>query len=162
MVSAAYLFLVTSLTFNVEKITAGASIDPFSKSYWEEAMHSSSTAMNPPRAPLNAMKSTSLGLNGPNNPVKMFPGLDHSKPTTGRPKVARVKVPHKPILADDMPAFRQAVAGSNLTKIGLVEVLHKQFPKNSRIAVQSMIEAIATRIGPTKEKRWVLNENLPA
>ena len=58
-----------------------------------------------------------------------------------------------------LPAFKDAVSGSSLTKLGLVEILKQKFPKCPKDAIKNTLEAIAARQG-TKEadKKWVLIE----
>ena len=57
--------------------------------------------------------------------------------------------------------FKKAVQGSDMTKVGLVEVLKKQFPKQSKDVLKDTLDAVAERIGgKLAEKRWVLREGV--
>jgi chromatin assembly factor 1 subunit A len=119
--------------------------------------------MEPPRKPLDSLKSTNANLTCPGNkPVKMFgtpnptcPYLSHTQGS--HQQDSSFKPPKKLVSAEDMPAFRQAVAGSELSKIGLIEVLNKQFPKISKATIKATLECIAVRRGHKEaEKRWVV------
>jgi chromatin assembly factor 1 subunit A len=114
--------------------------------------------MEPPRLPLNAIKFTSAGMNSPNNqPAKLFGAFDLNKPATQ--SCSTVKPPKKLFPMEDMPAFIKAVKGSELSKIGLIEVLNKQFSKISKSTIKYTLETMAKRVGSKEaEKRWVLIE----
>jgi chromatin assembly factor 1 subunit A len=92
------------------------------------------------------MKTTSVNVNGilpiSNKPVKSFFGIDSPKSSP-----------------DDLPAFKQAIVGSDLSKVGLIEVLKKQFPGRPAAAIKSTLEQVARRGRPgekEKDKRWLL------
>jgi chromatin assembly factor 1 subunit A len=108
-------------------------IDPFSTAYWRKAQQTAKQpAMQPPRLPLsnlNPNRSPSMtppsvkGEDAQNSDVLCQPST-HVKTqsmaatTTGKPlKLAP---------DDVLPAFKQAVVGSDLTKAGLVEILKKR------------------------------------
>lgn len=58
-----------------------------------------------------------------------------------------------------MPAFKQEIEGSNLSKVGLIEVLKKKFPGRSGAMIKSTLEIVAKRVGAKEaDKRWVLIE----
>lgn len=53
--------------------------------------------------------------------------------------------------------FKQAIVGSNLTKMGLCEILKVKFPKQKKDAIKDTLEALAERVGAkAAEKKWVL------
>lgn len=115
--------------------------------------------MHPPRLPLNPMKGTSAHINGPSaKTVKMF-GLTapaSSKSSSATPGKAASSGSKKLVAPDEMPAFKLAVQGSELSKLGLIEVLNKQFPKSSKGCIKNTLEAFAKREGGKEaEKRWV-------
>ncbi|KAL5422353.1 hypothetical protein PMIN04_004774 [Paraphaeosphaeria minitans] len=132
-------------------------IDPFSDSYWAPEVPSSrasiqaltkgdqsSGSMNPPRLPLTTRPVNVSGLintlNGPSPALGAKPG-----------KAKRM------IDASLLPAFKAEVAGSDLTKIGMIEALKKKFPKVPKDAITNTLTDVAQRIGPSAaEKRWVL------
>ncbi|KAL8847914.1 MAG: hypothetical protein Q9221_007045 [Calogaya cf. arnoldii] len=61
-----------------------------------------------------------------------------------------------PEIMDD---FKRAVDGSDLTKVGLIEILKKQFPKQSKDAIKDTLGTIAERVGPNgKDRRWVVKD----
>ncbi|KAJ4346745.1 chromatin assembly factor-I (CAF-I) p90 subunit [Didymosphaeria variabile] len=135
-----------------------APIDPFSDSYWtpEIPVARASMAavikgeqpirsMNPPRLPLGTRPVNGL-INTLNGPQKASPAFDTK---TGKPK--------RMIDANLLPAFKAEVAGSDLTKIGMIEALKKKFPKVPKDAITNTLTDVAQRIGPSAaEKRWVL------
>lgn len=60
---------------------------------------------------------------------------------------------------EDWASFKEEVQGSNLSKIGLIEVLKKKFPKATAGMVKVTLEAVAQRVGKKEsEKRWVVIE----
>lgn len=108
--------------------------------------------------PLNAIKSTNAGMNGPNNkPAHLFGTIDTKKSATQCSSAAHH--PKKLVSMEDMPAFKDAVHGNELSKLGLIEVLNKQFSKISKSTIKYTLETIAKRVGNKEaEKRWVLIE----
>lgn len=137
-----------------------ASIDPFSTAYWvqEPVLSSLSTSsedvkvatkqgtMNPPRLPL-----ASRPVNGLLNTLNM---ASAPVPPTSNAKAVK---PKRMIPSEDLAAFRSAIEGRDLTKLGMIEALKKEFPKVPKDAITNTLTAIAQRVGPSeKEKRWVL------
>lgn len=117
--------------------------------------------MEPPRIPLNAIKSTNAGIKGASIiTLKNSSTSDINKPA-GQ-EVSSAQLSKKLVPQDDMPAFRQAIEGNgHLSKIGLVEVLNKQFSKISKSTIKATLEIIAKRVGTKEvEKRWVLCDNV--
>jgi chromatin assembly factor 1 subunit A len=149
------------------------SIDPFSNSYWAPAP--SVTTMEPPRIPLNTIKNTSVNFNTSSaisKPVKQFftPASEVLKSQSsspvllGLPPQLQAQPPKnkdtklKKLLADsDMDAFKQAIDGSDLSKVGLIEVLKKKFPGRPAASIKATLEVVARREGKKEvEKRWAL------
>lgn len=148
------------------------SIDPFSTTYWDPVpvRHSS---MEPPRIPLNAMKSTALNT-APKTVKPFFPNSESSKSspsplshpstsststgkTTKDPKQPKDTKPKKLVPDEDMPAFKAAIEGSDLSKVGLTEVLKKKFPGKPAAMIKATLETVAKRVGVKEaDKRWVL------
>jgi chromatin assembly factor 1 subunit A len=133
--------------------------------------------MDPPRIPLNTMKTTSANFNGhitTSKTVKPFfttatdvlksssptlapPQTAPPHPKPGRPstKPAKDQKPKKLLAQDDMPAFCAAVQGSDLSKVGLIEVLKKRFPGRPAAAIKATLEAVGKREGVKEaDKRW--------
>lgn len=62
-----------------------------------------------------------------------------------------------------MEAFKQAIQGNNLSKVGLVEVLKKKFPGRTAASIRDTLEAVAVRglkSQKESEKKWVLIEDI--
>lgn len=105
-------------------------IDPYSTTYWQprprevsQAQWVIHTPMDPPRIPLTH-------ISRPNN-VKNAPSMSETlKVPTARSELLMPakpsRAPKRLIAVDILEAFKNAVAGSDLTKAGLVEVLKKQ------------------------------------
>lgn len=147
-------------------------IDPYSTNHWSdlgktspkkrEKVSSTQSVMQPPRLPLMAVdgnsgtlmpcstvQSQSATLTATENTV---PGVKLGANGTSKSGKAL-----KMIEADLLPVFRDAVSGSPLTKLGLIEVLKQQFHKCSKDAIKNTLEAIAVRQGGKEaEKKWVL------
>ncbi|KAB8303960.1 hypothetical protein EYC80_005318 [Monilinia laxa] len=151
------------------------SIDPFSTEYWEPIAAPVQTGtMDPPRLPLNSMKSTNTLQTSPspststsNNKVsnhKTIPlSFFGSSPSTTstlplHPSNGGADAKPKKYLPDsDLPAFKEAIQGSDLSKVGLVEVLKKKFPGRTGGAIKATLDLVAKRVGGKEvEKRWVL------
>ena len=127
-------------------------IDPFSSAYWAPDPNDTksnprfpsnqSTLMEPPRIPLSPVNRANALLKPPvTDPI-----------TNKAPKAAKRFVDHE--ILDD---FKAAVVGSNLTKMGLCEILKVRFPKQKKDAIKDTLEAVAERVGAkAAEKRWVL------
>jgi chromatin assembly factor 1 subunit A len=113
--------------------------------------------MEPPRMPLNTIKSTSAGMNSPNSKAANFSNTyDTKKPATQGNTTAQHPA-KKLVSVEDMPAFKEAIHGSELSKLGLIEVLNKQFSKIPKSTIKHTLEIIAKRVGTKEaEKRWVL------
>jgi chromatin assembly factor 1 subunit A len=105
--------------------------------------------MEPPRVPLHPLKGAN---NGAAKTVKMFGTSDISKPLTSVPASKGFK---KFVAVEDMPAFKNAVQGSGLSKLGLIEVLNKQFAKTPKLSIKNTLEAYAKRVGVKEmDKKW--------
>ncbi|PGH12993.1 hypothetical protein AJ79_03966 [Helicocarpus griseus UAMH5409] len=141
-------------------------IDPFSSSYWSKP---------PPanRAPLkhlthltNQSAERSASANSSKKQISQVSGFlqPFSLATSATTKVsqqgqstASVRKPKPPFPPENVAEFREVIAGSNLTKAGLIEVLKKRFPKVSKDIIKDTLNSNAQRRG-TKEadKKWVL------
>ncbi|KAM3068878.1 hypothetical protein ACMFMG_004052 [Clarireedia jacksonii] len=154
------------------------SIDPFSTHYWEPipAPSTSTGSMDPPRLPLHSMKFTNSNSNiqtpipnapHPSKPPTIaqtfFSPSSSSLPLTSSSSIlpsteSNPTSKSKKLLPDsDLPAFKAAIDGSDLSKIGLVEVLKKKFPGRTGNAIKATLDLVAKRVGSKEaEKRWVL------
>ncbi|KIX92510.1 uncharacterized protein Z520_11830 [Fonsecaea multimorphosa CBS 102226] len=137
-------------------------IDPYSTMHWADMGKKSpvkreeklqTLSMQPPRLPLVAVDpNTSVSQSGL---LKFAPSdrqLENQGQTSKLKATTASGKPVKTISPDLMPAFREAVSGTTLTKTGLIEVLKNQFPKCAKDAIKNTLEAIAER----REKKWVL------
>ncbi|TVY44395.1 Chromatin assembly factor 1 subunit [Lachnellula occidentalis] len=130
------------------------SIDPFSTTYWSPHPTTSNTAMEPPRIPLTTLKTPNY-LHLSNKAVKPLSFLP--QPST-HPKDNKSK---KLLPPEDIPRFKAAIDGQNLSKVGLIEVLKKQFPNATGAAVKGTLETVAKRVGAKEvDKRWVIVEGM--
>ncbi|CAD6577142.1 MAG: hypothetical protein ASARMPRED_008140 [Alectoria sarmentosa] len=136
-------------------------IDPYSTSYWKpniptnvvnSSSHVHGTLMEPPRIPLNPINrqntflSSSVAMAGMKGPS--LNATTSLKP----PKGAKRLIP-----SELMEEFKKAVNGNELTKLGLIEVLKKQFPEQPKAAIRDTLDTFAERMGAKEaEKRWML------
>ena len=125
--------------------------------------------MEPPRIPLNPVNRQNTILPVPatwkDRPLDPSATTKASKPT---PRLL------PPELMED---FKKVVQGNDLTKLGLLEVLKKQyfspvplqlpptdrsrFPKQPKDSIRHTLEHIAERVGSkVQEKQWVLKSGL--
>jgi chromatin assembly factor 1 subunit A len=142
---------------NTEDTQIRTPIDPFATYYWD--VPAPAGLMEPPRMPLNAIKSTSAGMNSPNNKAANLFNTSETKRAASRVIVSAQHPPKKLVSMEDMLAFKEAVQGSELSKLGLIEVLNKQFSKIPKSTIKYTLEIIAKRVGTKEsEKRWVLIE----
>ncbi|KAL8727511.1 MAG: hypothetical protein Q9181_005683 [Wetmoreana brouardii] len=136
-------------------------IDPYSTAYWQETSSASAlssrttqSVMDPPRVPLNPLNRTNHLL-----PPQSATSCDSVKAQpfkAGLPSKAP-KMSNRMVAPDILEDFKRAVEGSDLTKAGLVEILKKQFPKQSKDAIKDTLAIVAERVGSKeKDKRWVL------
>jgi chromatin assembly factor 1 subunit A len=151
-------------------------IDPYSTKHWSDTGKSSPNkrdktqasashpAMQPPRLPLAAVDGNGGNLATTSNLlgfVSTNGQLDGKTPT---PKLkgsqhASYGKPAKMVPSDILPSFKDAIAGSTLTKLGLIEVLKQQFPKCPKDAIKNTLESVAVRQGGKDvEKKWILVE----
>ncbi|KAL8723011.1 MAG: hypothetical protein Q9225_000628 [Loekoesia sp. 1 TL-2023] len=141
-------------------------VDPYSTAYWLETASTSTQAsssrtsqstMDPPRIPLNATNRTNLLMPNPTmalDGVKPQPlNMKSSVPPKGP------QAPKRMVTPDVLEDFKRAVEGSDLTKAGLIEILKKQFPKQSKDAIKDTLSVVAERVGSReKDKRWVIRD----
>ncbi|RKF57298.1 Chromatin assembly factor 1 subunit rlf2 [Erysiphe neolycopersici] len=168
------LYLIVSFEFSQGKLIffkdpKMTSINPFSTSYWTPIVISDSKPNN-----LNILSAKNQNQPSIQNsaPLKIDRLLSLSATTDQfyiPHQVALMPRPRnkenlhhsslKLIAPEDMEEFKTAVAGSDLSKIGLIEVLKKKFPGRSAATIKSTLELVARRgqKGQKKaEKRWTL------
>ncbi|KAG0646669.1 Chromatin assembly factor 1 subunit rlf2 [Hyphodiscus hymeniophilus] len=82
--------------------------------------------------------------------------ISSSSHATASNSAANVKL-KKLMPAEDIDDFMREIKGSNLTKVGLIEVLKKKFPGRTAAAVKNTLELIAQRVGNKEaDRRWVI------
>ncbi|KAL8922273.1 MAG: hypothetical protein Q9208_005243 [Pyrenodesmia sp. 3 TL-2023] len=141
-------------------------IDPYSTAYWQDEATAPTTTsslptqspMDPPRIPLNNTNRTNLLLSKP--PL----GPDGLRPpplnTTATLQPKASQAPKRMVTPEVLDDFKRAVEGSDLTKAGLIEILKKQFPKQSKDAIKDTLGVVAERVGTReKDKRWVVRRS---
>ncbi|KAJ5853741.1 hypothetical protein N7534_006284 [Penicillium rubens] len=117
-------------------------IDPFSTAYWEKPKPKPVD-----QVPAKARPATAID----GFLVPAVPGA----PVTGSalPPTSKAKRPFPP---DQLADFKEAVEGSDLSKIGLVEILKKRFPKVSKDTLKATLDQVAARVGQKEvDKKWV-------
>ncbi|CAG8899802.1 unnamed protein product [Penicillium egyptiacum] len=115
-------------------------IDPFSTAYWEKPKPVD-------QVPAKARPVTAIdGFLVPAVPGALATG-------SALPPTSKAKRPFPP---DQLVEFKEAVEGSDLSKIGLVEILKKRFPKVSKDTLKATLDQVAARVGQKEvDKKWV-------
>ncbi|KAK4982986.1 Ceramide glucosyltransferase [Elasticomyces elasticus] len=147
-----------------------ACVDPFSGSYWEvqtappPAILDISAAepvaqfkdgfLRPPRPPLHVRPNSvnemtivgaASGMKGPITAILL------SCAPNKQLKSAQKRV----LSAEGLAEFREAVQGSNLTKIDLIKALKKRFPKMTNEIIKDTLGSHAARVGVREiDKKW--------
>jgi chromatin assembly factor 1 subunit A len=122
--------------------------------------------MDPPRFPLTTLKTANGNLpsssaGAASKPVKPFFAPASSIPPPQPQSSATAAKPKKLLPPEEMQRFKEAVEGNNLSKVGLIEVLKKQFPKATAAAVKGTLESVARRVGNKEvDKRWVIVDGM--
>ena len=91
--------------------------------------------MQPPRLPLQALNQTNILLSPAQATTdaqqQPMPGGENevspSKPLLGQQTSRTLQKPLRLIPNELLPSFKQAVSGSDLNKVGLVEILKKRY-----------------------------------
>ena len=110
--------------------------------------------MEPPRVPLQTINGL-INLPPFSHTMAVTLGVNGSVSNFG--KNEPTKPPKRLIPNELIDDFKAAVAGSDLTKIGLVEQLKKKFPKQSKDIIRDSLDTFAERVGEKlADKRWVL------
>lgn len=105
-----------------------APIDPFSTSYWKKPTIAKPAVTKPPQLskqaslPTNALTSFVSVVKSDTAPTSMPP----PPLTTSKSESKVLKKPKAHIADEDMDDFKKAIDGSELTKLGLIEILKKK------------------------------------
>ncbi|MCJ1324415.1 hypothetical protein MMC10_001077 [Thelotrema lepadinum] len=135
-------------------------INPYSPSYW-----SSTDTTKPPSTTPSTNPFDILNMGPPiRHPLNTIKGPNQPAPTQSQSKVGPVKASKlsnaTPLPAELLEDFKKAVDGSDLTKLGLVEILKKKFPSATKNTVEQTLLQVAERVGSkVAEKRWKLRES---
>ncbi|KAJ5620885.1 hypothetical protein N7510_004869 [Penicillium lagena] len=77
-------------------------------------------------------------------------------PAVGAGLPATVSKAKRPFPPEQLDEFKKAVEGNDLSKIGLVEILKKKFPKVSKDTLKATLDQVAVRVGQKEaDKKWV-------
>ncbi|KAI4722998.1 hypothetical protein E4T48_00683 [Aureobasidium sp. EXF-10727] len=138
------------------------SINPFSTSYWQTASTPAAVAskasggqmqldgkMKPPKVPLmprsntNDMMTIIGASSGMKGPIMSVASTKAAKPAP------------KPLQGPELAEFKDAVDGSNLTKVDLLKALKKRFPKHTNDTIKATLSSCFARIGQFEaDKVW--------
>lgn len=147
------------------------SIDPFSTTYWqptpaaattravpskEAAGSASNGLMNPPRLPLTSRPNCMIsGMINTLNSSSTDPKASKLIGVIATSKPA--KPPKRMVPPEQLQEFKDAIQGSDLTKLALVEALKKKFPKLPKDVINNTLSNVAARVGAKEvDKRWVI------
>jgi chromatin assembly factor 1 subunit A len=151
-------------------------INPFSTQYWakpakpspikveKEVSTVNVATMQPPRLPLATVSANNTLFNGHGRLVSasLLTLVNQDSENSSLPvpkqngKAPDSIKPRKLISPDLLSAFKEAVEGSTDTKIGLIEILKKQFPKVAKDVIKDTLGAVAQRVGKKADDKWVL------
>ncbi|EEH05418.1 conserved hypothetical protein [Histoplasma capsulatum G186AR] len=165
--------MLSSCRMEIISETLNFPIDPFSSEYWSKPIQTSRSPLkhlthlsnrSSDRAgaiasPSQKQISPSSGLlqpsfTLPSTTLTTTISSGHSKLL---PAAAPSQKPRRAFPPDQVAEFKQAIAGSNLTKAGLIEVLKKRFPKVSKDIIKDTLNSTAQRLGQKEaDKKWVL------
>ncbi|KAI0998124.1 hypothetical protein K3495_g10068 [Podosphaera aphanis] len=148
------------------------SIDPFSTSYWatESREHSRPIPSSASNKSLNHDVANPLPIKSGNPPVTNICGSlalsipQHPASSQAHSSIKlkdKETLPKKLLAQEDIEQFKTAVAGSDLSKVGLIEVLKKKFPGRPAATIKATLEKIAKRGEKGQrevDKRWIITE----
>ncbi|KAL4913099.1 chromatin assembly factor 1 subunit A-domain-containing protein [Aspergillus aurantiobrunneus] len=134
-------------TYKLETILPSVTfpIDPFSTSYWQKPKI-------PEPGQTNGLGHRSTLHSFMGNPAPQSSGplatQDGNMGAAGKSKRA--------FPVEQLAEFKTVVEGSDLTKMGLIEILKKRFPKVSKGTLKDTLDSVATRVGQKEaDKKWV-------
>ncbi|KAJ5280260.1 hypothetical protein N7478_005632 [Penicillium angulare] len=136
-------------TYQIETISDAVQfpIDPFSTVYWQK-----------PRTAEQALQKA-RATQKPGSSLDMFrvpPGPDAGVTSNGLPPPPPTSKARRPFPPEQLTEFKEVVEGSDLSKIGVVEILKKRFPKVSKDTLKATLDQVAVRVGQKEaDKKWV-------
>ncbi|KAI5203349.1 hypothetical protein E4T39_04251 [Aureobasidium subglaciale] len=138
------------------------SINPFSTTYWQTPVTPAIVAskaisgqmqlngkMKPPKTPLMPRSNTndSMTIVGASTGMK-GPIMSVASTKTAKPAP-------RPLQGSDLAEFKDAVDGSNLTKVELLKALKKRFPKHTNDVIKATLSLSFARVGQFEaDKVW--------
>lgn len=132
--------------YKIETIsdTVSLPIDPFSTVYWQKPK------ISEPAQTSGAGRSTLHSFLG-----NLSSGCASTQDGSALPLLGSGKA-KRTFPAEQLTEFKQVVDGSDLSKLGLIEILKKRFPKVSKDVLKDTLNSVAIRVGQKEaEKKWV-------
>ncbi|KAF2153553.1 hypothetical protein K461DRAFT_293809 [Myriangium duriaei CBS 260.36] len=151
------------------------SINPFSDEYWQvksapapalppqtdlfgrpitSSAGSTASLMKPPRLPLQPASD------GGNHKVIVNAKSGEKGPIMAISAAKSAKAPARKLTGEDFDLFKDAVVGSNATKVDLLKALKQRFPKFTNDSIKETLTSHFARHGSTNaEKIWKLVTN---
>ncbi|QDS68604.1 hypothetical protein FKW77_000920 [Venturia effusa] len=134
-------------------------IDPFTRAYWEEE----DSSVAPPTLKEPGILPGMGLMNPPRVPLRDRPHGFNAQLNGKIPKATKAIKAGRLVSAELLPAFRQEIAGSTMTKLAMLEHLkakYATFPKCKKDDVNATLVALAQRTGvKANDKRWTLFED---
>ncbi|KAJ5831938.1 hypothetical protein N7474_000249 [Penicillium riverlandense] len=122
-------------------------IKPHSDEYWQKPQ---------PNNPGPAKGRVAPKSLGPQTLPASWGPAGQATPTVGAVLPATVSKAKRPFPPEQLDEFKKTVEGNDLSKIGLVEILKKKFPKVSKDTLKATLDQVAVRVGQKEaDKKWV-------
>ncbi|KAF2402932.1 hypothetical protein EJ06DRAFT_314881 [Trichodelitschia bisporula] len=138
------------------------SVDPHSTKYWDSESATAAAPTNPGSAATKTRFPLQTRLNGSSPLDKPVPPVGAKAAGTGPKALATLATTKRMVPAEDLAAFKEAIDGSDMTKIALIEDLKRKFPKITKDAIVNTLGAVAVRVGSrAAEKKWKLLDDGP-
>ncbi|TLD35478.1 chromatin assembly factor 1 subunit a [Venturia nashicola] len=133
-------------------------IDPFTYVYWEEEV----SFVAPPNSKEPGLLPGMGLMNPPRVPLQDRPhGFNSQLTASGKiPKATKAMKAGHMVSTELLPAFKQEIAGSTMTKLAMLEHLKAKFPKCKKDDLHVTLTTLAHRTGSkVNDKRWTLLED---
>ncbi|OAX80261.1 hypothetical protein ACJ72_05410 [Emergomyces africanus] len=160
--------VLNSCRMEVISETLNFPIDPFSSVYWNKPLQASRSPLRNLTHLSNQPLDRAAAITQPSQKqISQSSGLLLPSSTLARPLpsaqssllpgAVSTQKPRRLFPPDQVAEFKEVIAGSNLTKAGLIEVLKKRFPKVSKDIIRDTLNSTAQRLGRKEaDKKWVL------
>ncbi|KAJ5176800.1 uncharacterized protein N7482_002677 [Penicillium canariense] len=133
--------------YQIETISATVRfpINPFSDAYWQKPKPAEPVSVKARVGPAGKKTLDAFRI----NPAPDTPAIGAAPPAA----TTKAKRPFPP---EHLEEFKQVVEGSDLSKIGVIEILKKRFPKVSKDTLKATLDQVAVRVGQKEvDKKWV-------